>query len=56
MPRENYAAKQQRIGERLTPATTKANMDPREVATLTGYSEAQIVRASAGARRSVRPS
>ena len=42
MPQENYAAKQQRIGERLTRAMAKAHMDRRELA-LTGYSEAQIV-------------
>jgi transcriptional regulator with XRE-family HTH domain len=44
MPRENYVAKQQRIGERLTRAMTKAHMDRSELATLTGYCEAQIVR------------
>ena len=44
MPRENYVAKQQRIGERLTRAMTKAQMDRSELATLTGYTEAQIVR------------
>ena len=43
MPQENYAAKQQRIGERLTRAMAKAHMDRRELAELTGYSEAQIV-------------
>ena len=43
MPRENYVAKQQRIGERLTRAMAKANMDRRALAELTGYSEAQIV-------------
>jgi len=43
MPRENYVAKQQRIGERLTRAMAKAHMDRRELAALTGYSEAQIV-------------
>jgi transcriptional regulator with XRE-family HTH domain len=43
MPQENYAAKQQRIGERLTRAMAKARMDRRELAELTGYSEAQIV-------------
>ena len=42
MPRENYVAKQQRIGQRLTRAMTKAHMDRRELAELTGYSEAQI--------------
>src|SRR5262249_50292233 len=31
-------------GERLTRAMTKADMDRSELATLTGYSEAQIVR------------
>jgi transcriptional regulator with XRE-family HTH domain len=56
MPRENYVAKQQRIGERLTRAMTKAHMDRSELATLTGYTEAQIVRWSAGARGSTRPS
>ena len=40
---ENYAAKQQRIGERLTRAMAKAHMDRRELAELTGSSEAQIV-------------
>jgi len=40
----NYVAKQQRIGERLTRAMAKACMDRRELATLTGYSEVQIVR------------
>jgi transcriptional regulator with XRE-family HTH domain len=44
MPKENYVAKQQRIGERLTRAMTKAHMDRSELATLTGYTEAQIVR------------
>jgi len=44
MPRENDVAKQQRIGQRLTRAMTKAHMDRSELATLTGYSEAQIVR------------
>ena len=42
MPRENHAAKQQRIGERLSRAIAKAHMDRRELAALTGYSEAQI--------------
>jgi hypothetical protein len=44
MLRENYVAKQQRIGQRLTRAMAKAHMDGRELAELTGYSEAQIVR------------
>jgi transcriptional regulator with XRE-family HTH domain len=43
MPRENHVAKQQRIGERLSRAMAKAHMDSRELAALTGYSEAQIV-------------
>ena len=43
MPRENLVAKQQRIGERLSRAMAKAHMDRRELAALTGYSEAQIV-------------
>jgi transcriptional regulator with XRE-family HTH domain len=43
MLKENYAAKQQRIGERLTRAMAKAHMDRRELAQLTGYGEAQIV-------------
>jgi len=43
MPRENDAAKQQRIGERLSRAMAKAHIDRRELAALTGYSEAQIV-------------
>jgi len=43
MPRENYVAKQRRIGERLTRAMAKAHLDRRELAELTGYSEAQIV-------------
>jgi transcriptional regulator with XRE-family HTH domain len=34
--------KQQRIGERLSRAMAKAHMDRRELAALTGYSEAQI--------------
>jgi hypothetical protein len=54
MRRENYVAKQQRIGERLTRAMARAHMDRRELAELTGYSEAQIVGWSA--RRSTRPS
>jgi transcriptional regulator with XRE-family HTH domain len=44
MPRENYVAKQRRIGERLTRAMAKARMDRRGLAALTGYTEAQIVR------------
>jgi transcriptional regulator with XRE-family HTH domain len=48
MPRENYAAKQQRIGERLTRAMAKGHIDRRELAALTGYSEAQIVRWQCG--------
>jgi transcriptional regulator with XRE-family HTH domain len=43
MLRENYVAKQQRIGQRLTRAMAKAHMDRRELAELTGYSESQIV-------------
>ena len=43
MLRENYVAKQQRIGERLSRAMAKAHMDRRELAALTGYSEAQII-------------
>jgi transcriptional regulator with XRE-family HTH domain len=43
MPRENHVAKQQRIGERLSRAMAKAHMDRRELAALTGYSEAQIL-------------
>jgi transcriptional regulator with XRE-family HTH domain len=43
MPRETYVAKQQRIGERLMRAMTKASLNRSELATLTGYSEAQIV-------------
>ena len=43
MPRENPVVKQQRIGQRLTRAMAKAHMDRRELAALTGYSEAQIV-------------
>ena len=38
MPQENYAAKQQRIGERLTRAMAKAHMNRSELAELTGYS------------------
>jgi DNA-binding Xre family transcriptional regulator len=48
MPRENCVAKQQRIGERLTRAMAKAHMDRRELAALTGYSEAQIARWECG--------
>ena len=43
MLKENYVAKQQRIGERLSRAMAKAHMDRRELAALTGYCEAQIV-------------
>ena len=43
MPQENYAAKQQRIGERLTRAMAKAHMNRSELAELTGYSVEQIV-------------
>jgi hypothetical protein len=43
MPRENHVAKQQRIGERLSRAMARAHVDRRELAVLTGYSEAQIV-------------
>jgi transcriptional regulator with XRE-family HTH domain len=43
MLRENYVAKQQRIGERLSRAMAKAHVDRRELAVLTGYSEVQIV-------------
>ena len=42
MPRERNVVKQQRIGERLSRAMAKAHMDRRELAELTGYSEAQI--------------
>jgi transcriptional regulator with XRE-family HTH domain len=42
MPRERDLVKQQRIGERLSRAMAKAHMDRRELAALTGYSEAQI--------------
>ena len=48
MPRENDVAKQQRIGERLTRAMAKAHIGRRELAALTGYSEAQIVRWESG--------
>ena len=44
MQRENDAARQQRIGERLTRAMIRAHMGRGELATLTGYSEEQIVR------------
>ena len=53
MPQENYAAKQQRIGERLTRAMAKAHMDRRELAELTGYSEAQLGGLGAWARAAV---
>jgi transcriptional regulator with XRE-family HTH domain len=43
MLKENYVAKQQRIGERLSRAMSKAHVDRRELAELTGCSEAQIV-------------
>jgi len=43
MLKENYVAKQQRIGERLSRAMAKAHMDCRQLAAPTGYSEAQIV-------------
>jgi transcriptional regulator with XRE-family HTH domain len=43
MPRESNVVKQQRIGERLSRAMAKAHMDRRELAALTGYSEAQIL-------------
>ena len=42
MLRENYVAKQRRIGERLSRAMVKAHMDRSDLAELTGYSEAQI--------------
>jgi transcriptional regulator with XRE-family HTH domain len=48
MRRANDVAKQQRIGQRLTRAMAKAHMDRRELAALTGYSEAQIVRWESG--------
>lgn len=41
MPKSDLV-KQQRIGERLSRAMVKAHMDRRELAALTGYSEAQI--------------
>ena len=40
MPKETYVAKQQRIVMR---AVAKAHLDRSELATLTDYSEAQIV-------------
>jgi transcriptional regulator with XRE-family HTH domain len=43
MPRLSNVVKQQRIGKRLSRAMAKAHMDRRELAALTGYSEAQIV-------------
>ena len=43
MSRENHVAKQERIGERLSRAMAKAHIDRRELAALTGYSEAQII-------------
>jgi transcriptional regulator with XRE-family HTH domain len=43
MLRENYVAKQQRIGERLSRAMARAHMDRGELAALTGYSEVQIL-------------
>jgi transcriptional regulator with XRE-family HTH domain len=43
MLRENHVGKQGRIGERLSHAMAKAHIDRRELAALTGYSEAQIV-------------
>jgi hypothetical protein len=39
MLRENYVAKQQRIGERLTRAMVKAHKDRRALAALKVYSE-----------------
>ena len=44
MRRENYVAKQQRIGERLSRAMARARIDHRQLAERTGYSEQQIVR------------
>ena len=52
MPQENYAAKQQRIGERLTRAMAKAHMNRGELAELTGYSVEQIVSWERGRARS----
>ena len=43
MLRENHVARQQKIGERLTRAMVRARIERRELAALTGYSEAQIV-------------
>ena len=43
MLRGNHVAKQERIGERLSRAMAKAKIDHRELAALTGYSEAQII-------------
>jgi transcriptional regulator with XRE-family HTH domain len=54
MLKENYVAKQQRIGERLSRAMAKAHMDRLELSALTGYSEAQIVQWERGARGSIR--
>jgi len=42
MLRENYVAKQQRIGDRLSRAMAKAHIDRRELAALTGFGETQI--------------
>jgi DNA-binding XRE family transcriptional regulator len=55
MPHENYAAKQQRIGERLTRAMAKAHMNRNELAELTGYSVEQIVSWERGRAR-IQPS
>jgi hypothetical protein len=44
MPRENNVAKQRKIGERLSRAMVEAHMGRAELAALTGYSEAQIMR------------
>ena len=43
MRREKDVEKQQRIGERLSRAMSKAHMDRKGLAALTGYSEVQIV-------------
>jgi transcriptional regulator with XRE-family HTH domain len=43
MLKENYAAKQQRIGERLTRAMAKVHMTRSELAELTAYSVEEIV-------------
>ena len=51
MLKENYVAKQQRIGERLSRAMAKAHMDRRELAALTGYCEVQIVQWEHGRAR-----